>query len=160
MKAFSSADKVEVAELEGNKTDVCVQRTMCAQFTIWDDYLCRCIGVKSCEERGLLKKCERGYKFDKTTCECYKIILGEPQQRHLCRAGTVWCVKCGKCAKIKDCSLTSKYRPTCDKKTEIFDKSVCKCIPITSDCYQKYECIDGYEFDFDKCICVFALNSK
>lgn len=148
--ALIPVKEIEARKVGSKLVGLCEQKALCLYRHIWNQDLCQCVHTKECSE---LKKCERGWKFDKTTCECFKV---KPSiQRYLCRQGTVYCEHCAKCNKIKDCSIK---KPVCIKRKEIFDESVCKCLRVGKTCIQKYECIDGYEFDFDKCICVAKEN--
>lgn len=123
----------------------CVQRTLCPKYTIWDKTTCRCVKSQYCAKQ----LCPRGWKFDKTACECYK--KSPVIQRYLCPAGTSFCEYCGKCIDSKGCYF---YQPKCKKGKEILDETVCECINNEETCIQKYLCIEDFQFDFDKCICV------
>jgi CXCXC repeat len=124
-----------------------LQRTLCPKYQIWSKETCQCEKSNPCTVRG----CYRGWKFDTTTCECYKKT--PVVQRYLCPAGYVFCVHCGKCLDMRNRTCPS-YLSICKTGRQVFDESVCECINIEAFCVQKYVCIETHYFDFDKCICV------
>lgn len=124
---------------------LCVQRTLCPRFQVWNSTSCGCVASKKCK----VEKCERGWKFDTTHCKCFKKT--PVVQRYLCPAGTAFCEHCGKCITTRGCTF---FQPKCKKGIEVFDKTVCECINVRHGCIQRYLCEEDYRFDFEKCICV------